>query len=338
MIDWGAKWFEIRAEKGQSDLATLMYQNQDGQWLRCHFHHREADGFGRIQRLLKDEGLSIPAPIRPLKKPSSLKQVYLLLKGLLIHPKLSHNPWKSFDPNAPSAGIEDVSYWFLSDFENDRLQSKATLQNLNTGFYILSEMDRILRRELYQNPSDSGTWLCPVDVRGAFENPSIDRNWVSFITTTFKGVSSKESIQDAFQQYKKSLKSGDYWAFWELYQIGKYVGIEGMKKLAARAHNKSFWMGSFSDLGVWNQEQLRKSKACNRRWVIGPPGSTSYPIGLTTIEWCGKRSITLKLHPGICQGRHIETAQKVMQTFKAEVLGTEISSSSSEIPRQPGYH
>lgn len=320
MIDWAAKWFEIRAEMGQSDQVTMMFQDQEDSWVKHHFRHRETDGFGKIQSILKNEGIAVRAPIRPLKKPSWLAQPFLLIKGIRLHPKLDQNPWKFYDPNLPSADPDDVSAWFLSKQETQALAQRAKEKNLNVGFYILSEMDHLLRNKLYQNPEASSTWLCPVDVRGAFKDPSWNRNWVSFIIASFKGPASDRTTQEAFDDYKQALKSGMYWAFWELYQIGKYIGLKGMRHLARKAQNKSFWMGSFSDLGSWNQEDLKNSKAKNRRWVMAPPGSPSYPIGITTIEWCEQRTITLKIHPGIVEGDHVEMAHTVMGEFRKTAL------------------
>lgn len=320
MIDWAAKWFEIRAEMGQSDQVTFMYQDREPDWVKIHFHHRNTDGFGMMQTVLQEEGLPVRAPIRPLKKPAWFLQPFLLIKGIRLHPKLDQNPWKFYDPTRPSAQPDDVSAWFLSKSETQALAQKAKDQNLNVGFYILSEVDQLLRKKLFQDPDTFSTWLCPVDVRGAFKSPSLKRNWVSFIITCFKGPSSQLITQQAFTEYKQSLKTGTYWAFWELYQIGKYIGLKGMKRLAEKAQNKSFWMGSFSDLGTWNQEALKDSKAQNRRWVMAPPGSPSYPIGVTTIEWCEQRTITLKIHPAIVKGDHVDLAHEIIGELRKRLL------------------
>lgn len=319
MIDWAAKWFEIRAEMGQSDLATFMYTGPEQKLVKVHFRHRETDGFGKIVSLLESEDLQVQAPTRTLKKPATFLQPYLLLKGILTHPKLRHNPWKKFDLKVTTAPVENVCSWHLSPIENKTLKDQAKNKNLNVGFYILSLMDEIVRQNLYQTPEDSSHWLCPVDVRGAFPEATLNRNWVSFIVTKFSGTTGDKNIQKAFKKYRQDLKSGLYWAYWELYQIGKWIGIKGMKHLARRAHNKSFWTGSFSDLGSWNQKELLQSHACNRHWIMAPPGSTSYPIGITTIEWCHQRSITLKIHPAICEGSNQEVAEKLMGLFKEKV-------------------
>lgn len=318
--DWAAKWFEVRAERGQSDIATMMYQDEGKPIQRVHFPHREADGFGKIQLLLKADNIEVHAPIRPLKKPSSIFHFYLLLKGMIIHPRLPHNPWKYFSSDPTSGLPDEVSYWFLTPEENKKLKTLAQSRNLNIGFFILSEFDQIIKKHLYKNSNDKAVWLSPVDLRGAFPNARPNQNFVSFVVTEIAGVDNLRSVQESFEKYKRDLKSGVYWAFWELAHIGRWVGMRGMRWLSKQGTNKSFWMGSFSDLGVWNQEAIRNSTVRNRHWVIAPPGSPAYPVGITTIEWCDNRSITLKLHPAICDKQSKEVSDEILADFKRTIF------------------
>lgn len=320
MTDWAAKWFEVRAEMGQSDIVTMMFQDEGQDLKRIHFHHREADGFGKIQSLLKNEGVSIRAPIRPLKRPASFWNFYLLLRGLITHPRLPHNPWKFFSFDAPSSTPDEVSFWFLSRVENQKLKYLAKAKELNVGFFIISELDQIIKKKLFKEPQDLGVWLCPVDLRGAYPNAIASQNFVSFVVAELRGIDNPRAIKLAFENYKSALKSGSYWAFWELAQIGRWIGIRGMRWLAKKGTNKSFWMGSFSDLGMWNQPQILNSKLSDRHWVIAPPGSPAYPIGITTIEWCGNRSISMKIHPAICDAKTTEISAEILELFKIKVL------------------
>lgn len=317
MIDWAAKWFEIRAEMGQPDVATMMYQDAGKELVREHFHHRDADGFGKIKSLLKKEGIELNPPIRPLKKPSSVLNFFLLIKGLLTHPRLPHNPWKIFSLDKRSGKPDEVGYLFLTAEENLNIKKMAEQKKLNLGFFILSELDQVVKKRLYKNPDDSGTWLTPVDLRGAYPHAPAGHNVVSFVPVELFGVDNPAAVARSFELYKQSLRAGEYWKFWELAQIGKWIGVSGMRWLAKKASTVgAFWMGSFSDLGVWNQPELLNSSANNRYWVIAPPGTHSYPVGITTIEWCGKRSITMKIHPGICDKSSTEVANELLNEFR----------------------
>ena len=318
MTHWPSKWFEIRAEMGQSDLATMMYQDRGQEFKKHHFHHREADGFGKIQSLIEQAGLKISAPIRKLKKPPRYLNFYLLLKGLITHPRLPLNPWKTYHPERESGHPDQVSWWFLTGAENAKIKQLAAEKKLNLGFFLISEMDQILKKHLFQNPETPGTWLSPVDLRGAYPEAQSGQNFVSFIATQLQA----NKTHEAFEKYKQDLRSGAYWPFWELAQIGQYVGLSGMRWLAQQGTGKSFWMGSFSDLGVWNQKELLESNIKDRYWSMAPPGSLAYPIGMTTIEWCGNRSITLKIHPAICDRNSKEISDQILQEFKDQILKT----------------
>ncbi len=318
MTDWASKWFEIRSDMGQSDLATMMFQDRGKPLTKVHFHHREADGFGKIQSLIKSEGLEITPPIRALKPPPNYLNFYLLIKSLIIHPRLPHNPWKYYSSDKPASLPDDVSYWILSTNENQKLKDLAKQKKLNLGFFIISEFDRIIKKQLYRNPEDKSTWLSPVDLRGAFPETKTSQNIVSFIVTDFKGNDDLD-IQKSFENYKKDLKAGLYWAYWQLANIGQWIGIKGMKWLAQAGKNRSFWMGSFSDLGIWNQKNLINSNLKNRAWIMAPPGSASYPIGITTIEWCETRTITIKVHPSICKEHNLLVSDKILSEFKKQI-------------------
>lgn len=318
MTHWPSKWFEIRSEMGQSDLATIMFQDIGKPFEKHHFRHREADGFGKILSLIKRAGIDVSAPIRKIKKPSRYLNYYLLVKGLLTHPRLPENPWKYFFEDRESGHPDQVSWLFFSNEENQYLKKMAVEKKLNLSFFLLSELDEIIKKHLFKNPHDDGTWLTPVDVRGAYPDAEIDHNYVSFIATKIQ----TQKIPEAFVKYKNDLRTGAYWPFWELAQIGQYVGLKGMRWLVKQGIGKSFWMGSFSDLGIWNQPELQNSSIRHRYWCIAPPGSLAYPIGMTTIEWCGNRSLTMKIHPAVCVGNSKDLSDLILKEFKEKILKT----------------
>ncbi len=156
--------------------------------------------------VLKAVGFNITAPTRPLQKPSSFLNLYLLLKGLLLHPRLPHNPWKFFFLERASGDPDSVGHLFFNPQENDRLKQKAKNEGLNLGFYILTRLDSIIKKELYKNPQDESTWLCPVDVRGAYPQAPLLHNFVSFVVTKLQGTSDPQSVRKSYSQYRADLK------------------------------------------------------------------------------------------------------------------------------------
>lgn len=304
--NWGPVWFELREAKGQSDLATIMYQDPGGPVVDENFPHREGDGLGRMLGILKKNGLEIKLQPKKLTPPPRWQNLYWLIRGLLEHPLAKKDPWV-FWKSKPSEPPDQVSTITLTDEENSALKEKAARRQVSPSFYMLAVMTDLIRAKLYKDPKDEALWLFPVDLRGAFPKAALHELTLSFVPIKFEGRA-QDSLSRDYQTLRKQLKGGQYWAFFALYNIGDYIGRRGMKALVDRTHEKSFWMGSFSDLGTWNQPEICESRFKDRVWQLSPPGSPSYPFGFTNIEWCGKRSLTMRIHPSVTEGKTTELA------------------------------
>ncbi|HRO66887.1 MAG TPA: hypothetical protein PL182_04925, partial [Pseudobdellovibrionaceae bacterium] len=119
------------------------------------------------------------------------------------------------------------------------------------------------RDRLYKNPDDEAYWLFPVDLRGAFPEAGLNELTLSFVPLHFVGRA-LPALRSNYQKLRGQLKSGEYWAYYALYHIGDWIGLKGMRFLVDRTHEKSFWMGSFSDLGSWSQPELCQSPLKDR--------------------------------------------------------------------------
>jgi hypothetical protein len=318
-IDWGAKWFELRSEMGESDLTTVFYRDGDQSWQSAHFHHRESDGFGRLQKVLREQGFPLQLPAKKLEAPSSWKSLPLLFKGILKHPVLKLNPWKIYLVEKKTSP-EQARAIFLNESENLLLKRKAKVLKVTPSFLILSMLTEVLRQRLYTRSTDAACWLFPVNLRGAYPDVPNDWNCISFVPIYFSGMIGAEELKRSYQEMRQALKRQDFWAFWELYSIGKWIGVTGMRKLIRRSRHRSFWMGSFTDMGTWNDEALVASKFKDRQWILAPPGSPSYPVGISTIEWCQKRSITLKIHPCLSSTETTLLTEEILQEFRKVLL------------------
>ena len=316
--NWGPVWFELRAEKGQSDLVTFMYTDRPGSSpIKGHFHHREADGLGRILTTLHREGYPIQRTSKKLQPPPAWKNLYHLIKGLITHPRASSNPWISFQ-SMPAEPPDRIATLTLSEEENSHLQRRAEKESVSPSFLIVSEMSDLIRKEFFKNPDQEALWLFPVDLRGAFPQSSLEDLILSFVPLSIHGHADAH-VQDDYQKLRRQLKDGTYWPFFALSNIGDWIGRRGMKFLVDRTHEKSFWMGSFSDLGPWNQPEICESPINQRIWQLAPPGSPSYPIGLTTIEWCGRRTISMRIHPSICRVDTVEKATTILNQWRGGI-------------------
>ncbi|MBX3041338.1 MAG: hypothetical protein KF789_11585 [Bdellovibrionaceae bacterium] len=317
--NWGPVWFELRAQKGQSDLCTFMYsETPGGKMVHAHFPHREADGLGRLLTTLEKDGLPLKIEHKKLTPPPRWMNLPLLVKGLLKHPVAKKNPWKSF-VSKPSEPPDRAATITLTSQEDDALKSRARAEGVSPSFLMLSIATDLIRDRLYKNAEDEAYWLFPVDLRGAFPEAALNELTLSFVPLHFTNRA-MTALQSNYQKLRQQLKSGEYWAYYALYHIGDWIGRGGMKFLVDRTHEKSFWMGSFSDLGSWTQPELCESAFKDRVWSLSPPGSPSYPFGLTNIEWCGKRSITMRIHPSITDEDTVTLASELLEKLRKTIV------------------
>jgi hypothetical protein len=316
--DWGSLWFELREEKGQSDLTTVMYRDSlNGPLIPEHFRHRESDGFGKMQSVLRKSGFEVRPSSKKLTPPAAWKFLPLLIKGILKHPVCKHNPWREYR-SKPSEAPDRVSNLQLTDEESSKLVTKAKALHVSVAYYLMSVLTEKIRLALYRNPNDEAVWLFPVDLRGAFPDAALETLTLSFVPIHIRGPALAD-LPRGYGELRAKLKAGEYWAYHALYNIGRLIGRRGMKYLVDRTHEKSFWMGSFSDLGSWNQPELCNSPIKDRIWYLAPPGSPSYPIGFSHIEWCGRRTLNLRIHPSVTSEDTVLLAARLLEELRAEI-------------------
>jgi hypothetical protein len=304
-INWNGLWFQIRAEKGQSDMVTFQYiDGLTGKRINRNFPHRETDGFGALMlNLAKDGYPQFQPPSKSFAPPTAAQRFLLFWKGLLGYPKPPQLIWKNWKPDLTEEHHHVAWLTFTPEMEA-HLETQSRKLKINTTSYLLAVLNEVCRQELCAPSSEPGLWMMPVNMRGSFPNMPLTQNCVSFVPlkTAPLSMTPEKAIESAatsiYQQLRTSLKSNQHWAFWELGQIGKWIGYSGMKLLSAKS-DQSYWTGTFSDLGTWEQESLNSDPIAKRIWLIAPPGSPSYPLGATSLKWFGKRVISLKIHPSI---------------------------------------
>jgi hypothetical protein len=97
---------------------------------------------------------------------------------------------------------------------------------------------------------------------------------------------------DIHEQIKTSLSNKVHWAVWWVHQIGRLIGISGMRYLSNKNAKKNFWVGSFSYLGDWELP-------IDDIFIGGPPGSKNFPISVMVMIANSHMTLSLKIHPFI---------------------------------------
>jgi hypothetical protein len=96
--------------------------------------------------------------------------------------------------------------------------------------------------------------------------------------------------------------------------VGKFVGLRGMRHFSKSSEAKSFWLGSFTNVGIWECAEADPGEA----WLVAPPGSRNYPIGVGIVTWNGRMSVVLKIHASVCPDRSLPA--KLFAPFIAGLL------------------
>lgn len=313
---WEKLWFVIRERMGYSDIVALRYQDPNGPLVNEDFAHRDGDAFGKISSILRRDNIKATLPSRKMDAPPRWKNFFLLIKGLLTHPRLQANPWHRWNFIASGSSPDTVASVVWSEARSQAFNERAKSLGVSPGFLLLSEITVWVEKNLFKPGYPKASWMCPVNMRGAFPQATMDDMCVSFVPAIFTLPLTSQSVQKDYQTYRAALKSGFYWGIWELGQVGKWIGLAGMEFLAKKNERKCHWTGTFTDLTKWDQPELKAANVQGRRWIIAPPGSPTHPIGIATIEWCGKRNITVKIHPSVTPEDPMTVAKRLLdQSF-----------------------
>ena len=101
--------------------------------------------------------------------------------------------------------------------------------------------------------------------------------------------------------------------------IGRLIGVGGMRFFSIRTERKSQWMGTFSNVGSWPPVGSAPGILDpDIVYIVAPPGTPNFPISVGLITWNGRLSITLKVHPSISDKP--DQARFFLERLKASVL------------------
>lgn len=319
--DWIGLWFEIQAERGHSDeVPFFLARLPERKFEDFSFRHREQDGVAAMTRGLRALGLEPRRASRAVPRPPLLSVPKLLWRGLAGNNAGGRPNWRNFRP-----GIKEkpklFSFLVLREEGEAALTGFLAKNRLSLTAYLLSRLSLAMEPELLDGPV-SGSWLLPVDMRAAFPDRPLSGNCVSYVK-----VPAGFPAEEIHQQIKRALGSFEHWSNWWVYHIGKVVGLSGMRKLSLRSSQRTFWLGSFTDLGNWTPADspgpLRESV-----WAIAAPGTPNNPVGCGTIAWFGKRSISLRIHPSVSENSN--TSAQILQRL-ARMIAEETGGPPGEL-------
>lgn len=291
--DWIGLWFTVQAERGHSDavpffLARLAEKKFDD----FGFRHRDMDGMAAMAGALRALGLEPKRAPRAVPRPSVFSVPRLLWRGLAGNNGGGRPNWRSLRTEI-LAKPKSFAFLVLREEAEAALKKFLAEKRISLTAYLLSRLSRAMEPELLDGPV-SGSWLLPVDMRPAFPGRPLSGNCVSYVKVPAAG-----EAEDIHREIKRALGAFEHWSNWWVYHIGKVVGLKGMRKLSLRSSQRTFWLGSFTDLGDWTLVTSASLSLRDSVWAIAAPGTPNSPVGCATVAWFGQRSISLRVHPSI---------------------------------------
>ncbi|MFP6845949.1 MAG: hypothetical protein VB958_12150 [Thalassolituus sp.] len=315
--DYIAQLFRVRRERFgiSDDIYWGWFNPDDGSVEWKTWRHADADGMGGFANILRPLGFPCdPLPICNENKVPSWLEIFRASKENPRPAALKQINWKQTYAYSPdNMRMPEVA--FLTREETIALKEKGKNQKLNYSNLAFSALNRVVAKKLV-NGEDPYYWFIGVNIRGATNIRNEQFNQVSGINLPIYPDSDAAHWQ---QQMRLALKSKSHWATWKLANIGKYIGDGGLALVYRLSTNSSHFAGSCSVMGDWPLPDERNPEINNNRLLCAAgPGTANYPINSSLVGWNGATTLTLKLHPYICED---QTLIKILvNAWRDEIL------------------
>lgn len=326
--DWIGLWFEIQAERGHGDEVPFFLAQLDGSKFQdFSFRHREKDGVAALTEAFSQLGLRLNRPRKEMRRPPLVAVPRLLWRGLTGNSAGGKPNWRSLLSEVTKKP-RLFAFLVLREKEERALAAYLERYRISLSAYLLSRLSLAMEPELLDGPV-TGSWLLPVDMRPAFPERPLSGNCVSFVK-----VPAGPDAAEIHRQVKRALGKFEHWSNWWIYHIGRVVGLRGMRRLSRRSAERTFWLGSFTDLGDWTPAASPESQNFRDSvWAIAAPGTPNNPVGCGTIAWFGKRSISLRIHPSLNDDPAISSVilRRLAKMIAADTGASEVELLETEI-------
>ncbi len=300
--NWISFWYEVASERGENIIASLgrgvFLDVQTGQVRPCEYHdfsHIEHDGMTALNATFKKLGNRNEnwTTLKRIKNYSLLSSARSLLSASKVTRK-RNAVWQKFDRNL-RAQLHDYGSIAFTQQETTAILKSCAERNLVPYHIAAIELDRCAR-QLLADANEETKWLFPVNMRTSIGEAAKVANQVSFIPLVLSGSTNGTTLK---KQIREHFENDVHWGNWCLHHVGRIFGEKAVRVLSHSASQKSFWMGTISDLGTWTTDSSYQFLAEDEIWFCVPPGSANYPLGFTLLTVNGRLSLSLKVHPSI---------------------------------------
>ncbi len=288
-----SSYYEERMNQGKSHtfwLGKVNLLKQEIAWEEID--HRDMDGLGAfITAVGKSGATHITYPtLRQASKPDKDSIQTAIGRAMKRKSgwKVDWKPeWKNDTKIKPIRN--NISWRIISPDIRSKIDTKLKEQSVSLNSYLLSVVNRVLG-EYLTNKNSHYFWGMPINMRGAVKMPHPSQNHFSFISVK---TSAEGSAKEIHQEIKKQLSEDEHWAYWDLFQF--MASSPDILNQAVSGAGGDTRIGTFSNLGEWNIENLDKDD----RWVFVPSITPDTPIAIGTITINGNIGLAMNVDPSL---------------------------------------
>ena len=292
-------WFETLETMGE--FIGIRYgrvdpQSDEVQWV--YRPHKEFDGIGGFADILRERGIDL-APLPKITHPSPpswlplIKSVPNYLKPRKV---LTWGAIKRGEPVTEIGPPPAVGWHVFSEEDTFKIRQASRAQGVTVNSFLMKHLDRAIRPAL-SDPSEAIPWMVPVNLRGKIAQARDSANHSSYVAIK---INSYDSARDVHNSIHRRLRKGEHWANWKSYELTRSLPEDRKRALIDSFRAMSQWsIGSFSNLGVWDQECAVREEYCSAPWLFAPPVLRCQLLGAGCVTWQNRLSLTIQAHPDL---------------------------------------
>lgn len=292
--DYIGMWYRARRRCGIDDAIHFAVIDPEGAGERRYsIPHRHHDGIGGLLVLLRQWG--VPLPPVPHSRQSSPPPWWQWLRAPGAPPG-QPLPWRRLRGPEPHGQVETTCF---DPEATAAIMARAKQEHGSLNSLLLHRLHRAVGETLLETPS-TGSWLYPVNMRGAVSRPRDDMNLSSGF---YVPVAPEQSVAVLYAALREGLRQQQHWRFWHLAHVGRWVGERGVDWLCRRMLEGPGHLGSFSNLGVWRLDLGAAGFSDSACLAVCGPGSPNHPVANGAIIVNGRLTLSLRVNASLTAGR-----------------------------------
>lgn len=259
--------------------------------------HIDFDGIGGLAEILRKRGAKLErlSQIKHPVAPSPFSLLKLLPKYLKPRHRLEWEALKGEQrPSTISEPPPAVGWHVFDETTTTQIRRVCRKAGVTVNSFLLKHLTKAIRPFL-KDQSSAVPWMVPVNLRGKVVR---DRDTANFSSYVGVKVKSYETVHDVHHNIYAALESGEHWANWQAYQLGRFANNAMRKYMISTDKAMSQWnLGSFSNLGDWDHEKKITQPECLGGWLFTPPVLRCQLVGAGCVTFQNRLSLTIQTHP-----------------------------------------